>query len=235
MVPKGCPLAHWVHDAIELARVIYLEHDKQESDGARYKSVWSQPLALRLSRSWPRIKNKFPADVVSYLSTLRPSAIVSQVLDFVPHDPGVERLALARSKEALPPGPIIRFLETGTQSHAPADDVSDAIWDDAVCWALDNPRSFGKALEASYRAWVNGDLEEIERISVSCTISRFAPIRYAAIGARNRSWLPTIRELVTLANEPTLILVGVAHLGGTDGLVAELKASGLKLSRADQK
>lgn len=232
VVPEGRPLARWVYDAIGMARVIYLEHDKQESDGARYKSVWSQPIALRLPRSWPRIQRKYPPDVVSYLSTLRPSSIASQVLDFVPHDPGVERLAFARSKENLPPGPCIRFLETGAQSHAPAEHVSDDIWDDAVSWALQNPRSFGAALEASHRAWVAGDLEEIERIIDLHTISRFAPIKYAVITARNDLWLPAIRELVESTNEPTLVLVGVAHLVGKEGLIAQLTACGLTLATA---
>jgi hypothetical protein len=81
VVPKGRPLAHRVRDAIRLARVIYPEHDKQESGGGRYKSVWSQSLALRLPRSWPRIERKYSPDVVSYLATLRPSSIASQVLD----------------------------------------------------------------------------------------------------------------------------------------------------------
>lgn len=234
VVPKGRPLAHWVHDAIGLARVIYLEHDKQESDGGRYKSVWSQPLALRLPRSWPRIQRKYSPEIVSYLATLRPSTIASQVLDLVPHDPGVERLAIARSNETHPPGPRIRYLETAAQAYAPADDVSDVIWDDAVSWALDNPGSFKAVLEGSYRAWVTGDLEEVERISTLYSVSRFAPIKHAVITARNYHWLPTIRGLVESAKEPTLVLVGVAHLGGADGLVAQLSPCGLKLAKTVQ-
>src|SRR6202162_5554779 len=50
-VPKGRPLAHWVHDAISWARLIYLEHDEQESKRGRYAPAGSQPLAQRLPRS----------------------------------------------------------------------------------------------------------------------------------------------------------------------------------------
>jgi hypothetical protein len=211
VVPEGHPLAHWVHDAISWARVIYLEHDKQESDWGRYAPPWSQPLSQRLPRSWLRIQRKCSRDVVAYLATLRPSAIASQMLDLVPIGPGVERLAIARSRETHPPGPRIRYLETVAQSSAPADSVSDAVWDDAVSWVLDNPGSFKTVLETSYRAWVAGDFEEVERISTLHSVNRFAPIKHAVITARNYLWLPTIRELVQTAVGPTLVLVGVAH------------------------
>ncbi len=57
-VPKGKPLAHWVHDAINWARVIYLEHDKYESDRGLFAPPGSPPLAQRLPLSWPRIKHQ---------------------------------------------------------------------------------------------------------------------------------------------------------------------------------
>ena len=109
-VPKGRPLAHWVHDAISWAHVIYLEHDKQESDRSRYAPPASQPLGLRLPHSWPRIERTFPRQRVAHLATQRPRAVASDVLDLVPIDPGVEWLALAASKETQPLGPHIEYL-----------------------------------------------------------------------------------------------------------------------------
>lgn len=231
-VPKGCALAHWVHDAISWARLIFLEHDEQESERGRYSPAGSQPLAKRLPRSWPRIERKYPPEVVSDLAMRRPGAVASQVLDLAPINPGVERLAIARSKETHPPGPRIKYLETAAQSYALADGVSNAVWDDAVIWALDNPGSFKRVLETSYRAWVAGDFEEVERISTVHWLNRFAPIRQAVITARNHLWLPTIRELAESAEEPTLVLVGAAHLGGADGLLPQLAACGLRLTVA---
>jgi hypothetical protein len=233
-VTKGHPVAHWVHDAISWARLIYLEHDKQESERGRYAPPGSQPLAQRLPRSWPRIERKYPFDRVrvEHLSRLRPFAVASDVLDSVPTDEGVERLAIARSKETQPPGPRIEYLETAAQSYALADGLSDAVWDDAVSWALDNPASFKKVLETSYRAWVAGDFEEVDRISTLHSRTRFAPIKHAVITARNYLWLPRIRELVRSAKEPTLVLVGAAHLGGSDGLLPQLAACGLRLAAA---
>jgi uncharacterized protein YbaP (TraB family) len=233
-VPKGLPLAHWVNDAISWARVIYLEHDKQESDRCRYAPPGSQPLAKRLPHSWPRIERKYPFDRfrVEYLSRLRPFSVASDVLDQVPTDEGVEQVAIARSKVNHPPGPRTEYLETAAQSYALADGVSDAIWDDAVCWALDNPASSKQVLESSYAAWIAGDFEEVDRIGTLHSRNRFEPIKHAVITARNYLWLPTIRDLVRSASEPTLVLVGAAHLGGPDGLVPQVVACGLRLAVA---
>ena len=231
-VPKGRPLAHWVHDAISWARVIYLEHDKHESDQGRYAPPGSQPLAQRLPHSWPRIERKHPFDRVrvEHLSRLRPFAVASDVLDPAPFDEGVERLAIARSKETQPPGPRIKYLETAAQSYALADDVRDAVWDIVVSWALDDPSLFKRVLETSYHAWIAGDFEEVDRISSRHWLNRFAPVKHAVITNRNYLWLPGIRELVQSANEPTLVLVGAAHLGGSDGLLSQLAAGGLRLT-----
>jgi uncharacterized protein YbaP (TraB family) len=233
-VPKGRPLAQWVYEAMRWARVICLEHDKQESDRCRYAPPRSPPLAQRLPHSWPRIERKYSFDRVrlEHLSRLRPFAVASDVLDPVPAGEGVELLALARSKETQPPGPRIEYLETAAQSYALADGVNDAVWDDAVSWALDNPASFKRVLETSYCAWVAGDFEEVDRISTLHSRNRFAPIKHAVITARNYLWFPTVRELVQSAKEPTLVLVGAAHLGGADGLLPQLAACGLRLTVA---
>jgi uncharacterized protein YbaP (TraB family) len=113
--------------------------------------------------------------------------------------------------------------------------VSDAVWDVAVSWALDNPESFKRVLQTSYSAWVAGDFEEVERISTLHWLNRFEPIKHARITARNYLWVPTIRELVQSARTPTLVLAGVAHLGGADGLVQQLVAGGLKLTSLSER
>jgi uncharacterized protein YbaP (TraB family) len=233
-VPKGYPMAYWVNDAINSARVIYLEHDENESMQGRCAPAESQPIARRLPRSWPRIQSKYWPNQfrVEQLSRLTPFALTSEVLDPVPTDVGVERRAIARSKETQPPGPQLKYLETAAESCALAESVSDAVWDEAVNSALDNAASFRNVVEMSYGAWVAGDVEEVDRINTLHTRARFAPIKHAVITARNSLWLPTIRDLAESAQEPTLVLVGAAHLGGVGGLISQLADSGLRLTVA---
>jgi uncharacterized protein YbaP (TraB family) len=160
---------------------------------------------------------------------LRPSAVAADVLGPVPTDEGVELRAIARSK-GTNTRPTIKYLETAEESYAPQDRVNDDVWDTAVNWVLDNAATVRGVPEASYTAWFAGDFEEVNRINSLNTINRFPPIKHANITERNYLWLPRIRELVQSANEPTLVLVGVAHLGGSDGLVRLLDAGGLKLT-----
>jgi hypothetical protein len=231
VVPKARPLSNWVNAVISWGRVIYLEHDKEESDSNLFRPPMSLPVAQRLPRSWPRIQREYP-ERVAQLAMRRLVAVAREVLDVVPFDPGVERLVIARSKETQPPGPSIKYLETAYESYAPTDGVSDAVWDDAVWWAIENRGSFGSVLEMAYAAWFAGDFEEVDRINTVHTINRFAPIKHAIITARNCLWLPAIRDIVQSAIQPTLILVGAAHLGGSDGLLSQLATGGLRLTAA---
>jgi uncharacterized protein len=222
LVPIGRPLATWADDAISWARVIYLEHDKQESDWGMFAPMWSKPIGQRLPRSWPRIKGQYSPEVVSHLARLRPWAIALAMLNNPPSDLGVEYRALKRAQETEPPGPRIKYLETGAQIYAFTDKLNDDVWDEAVTWALDNPNATERGVEDIYAAWISGDVEAALRASTLHGLTRFAPIEHAELSSRNYLWLPTILELVRSACEPTLVLVGAAHLGGPDGLVSQL-------------
>ena len=139
------------------------------------------------------------------------------------HDRGTVRFAYET------PWLRLEFLETATQVNTLLDGVADAVWDEAVCWSLEHPGSSKQLLELSYQAWIDGDFEEIDQISSLHSRNRFPPIKNTLISARNCRWLPIIRELAHSATEPTLVLVGVAHIGGSEGLLSKLAAGGLKL------
>jgi len=51
------------------------------------------------------------------------------------------------------------------------------------------------------------------------------------INARNRNWMPAIKESLALGNSTTMMTVGVAHIGGRKGLVALLCGEGYKVER----
>jgi hypothetical protein len=228
-VPQGRPLAPWVHEAIGAARLIYIEHEEDVLKQGQFAPAGSLPLAQRLPRSWSRIERECRRDLVVYLKPLRPRAVVSYLMDPVSLDAGVEHLALAKSRATDPLRPRIEYLETRAQYQALEDGVSDAVWDEAVSWTLDNPSSSKALLESSYDAWIAGDFEAIDRINSTDSLNRFEAIKEANINARNRLWLRTICELAQSANEPSLVLVGVAHLGGADGLLPLLAGRGLSL------
>jgi hypothetical protein len=230
-VRQGHRLAPWVNYAIDAARLVYIEHEEDVSRQGQVASPWTVPLARQLPCAWSRIERQCRRDLVVQLKHLRPRAVVSYLLEYVPLDSGVEHHALAKSRETHPPKPRIEYLETIAEANALDDGVSNAVWDEAVGWALDNPASSTKLVESSYEAWIAGDFEAIDRINSTYSLNRFEAIKEASINARNRLWLPRIRQLVTAADDPTLVLVGAAHLGGAGGLLRLLTACGLKVSK----
>jgi hypothetical protein len=154
---------------------------------------------------------------------------VNKFLRGVLFDPGVERLAKARARDD---GRRIGYLETCAEVAEVAATVPDAVWDDAIVWVLDHPGIGKEVTDALYAVWIAGDIDAV--LSVTCRgLMRYDAIREAMVAARNSRWLPKVRALVASANEPTLILVGAAHLGGPEGLVAQLRAYGLTLASAE--
>jgi len=222
-VPKGRPLAAWVDDAIGWSRSIYLEHE--ESDWERLARLpEGQSVGDRIPRSWRRIAalpNLAPA-----LSFRTPSYIAMfGFFNGVSFDPGVERTVKARARYE---GKNIEYLETATEVSELADAVPDAVWDEAVTWVLDHPAAGKQVTDGLYAAWIAGDVDTVDSITRR-GLAQFTEIREAWITSRNSLWLPVIRRLITSALKPTLILPGAAHLGGSDGLVPQLRASGLRL------
>jgi uncharacterized protein len=229
-VPKTRDLASWVRDAVDAARVICIEHEEGASTQGQPPSPWAPRLAQRLPCSWPRIEQRFPRATAVRLNMLRPRALISCVLEQVELDPGVEHLALARSRGSQSPRPRIEYLETAAELHALDDQVSDDVWDEAVGWVLENPAASTTLLQSSYDAWIAGDFEAIDQLNSTLSINRFASIKQVNIHTRNQRWLSKILKLVQVVDESTLVLVGAAHLGGAEGLVPLLAAAGLTLA-----
>jgi len=74
------------------------------------------------------------------------------------------------------------------------------------------------------RAWKTGDTGAIEKVVLSDLKSE--PQMYQRLLVdRNRAWLPKIEALFARP-KPAFVVVGAAHLVGTDGLITMLRAKG---------
>tara|TARA_R110000868_G_scaffold13584_2_gene63163 strand:- start:7323 stop:8267 length:945 start_codon:yes stop_codon:yes gene_type:complete len=85
-------------------------------------------------------------------------------------------------------------------------------------------------LDQMVRAWATGDVETIDSL-INSEMREDAPEVYEAlIVQRNRNWMPQI--LALLDGEGTVfIAVGAAHLTGDDGVIAQLRAAGVEVTR----
>jgi uncharacterized protein YbaP (TraB family) len=84
-------------------------------------------------------------------------------------------------------------------------------------------------LDTLVGAWKNGDAAAIERLVLSDL--KDEPEMYdRLLVQRNRMWMPTIEGLFTRTT-PAFVIVGAAHLVGSDGLLAMLRARGYTVTQ----
>ena len=78
-------------------------------------------------------------------------------------------------------------------------------------------------------AWKTGDVAVIERIALADLKSD--PLMYQRLLVeRNKNWMPAIEALFARRGR-ALVVVGAAHLVGSDGLIAMLKAKGYSVEQ----
>jgi uncharacterized protein YbaP (TraB family) len=135
---------------------------------------------------------------------------------------GVETRVQARVR----PGTPRRALETveaqvGVLTGGPlADQV--ASLDEAARDAVDDPGLYDRTV----REWLSGDIASLERDSLD-PLRRASPsgLRRLVVD-RNRRWVRTLERLARTPGN-AVVVVGVAHLIGPDGVPALLRARGL--------
>jgi hypothetical protein len=96
--------------------------------------------------------------------------------------------------------------------------------------AIDEAAQGPAELAQMTRAWERGDTNTLERIVVEETRREYPELYQVLFLRRNAAWLPIVeRELA--GNNTEFIAVGAGHLLGPDGLIAQLRARGLRVER----
>jgi uncharacterized protein YbaP (TraB family) len=75
------------------------------------------------------------------------------------------------------------------------------------------------------RMWRNGDNDGLEATFVTPLEQDYPGIYRSLLLERNRHWVPQLEALLQ-TSEVELVLVGVAHLPGVDGLLNQLRLRG---------
>ena len=79
-------------------------------------------------------------------------------------------------------------------------------------------------------AWRNGDEEIIAKLVAADFKDQFPEIFRTLFSERNAAWLSSLEKYIA-SPETELILVGVGHLVGDDGLLAELRKRGFRVEK----
>ena len=94
---------------------------------------------------------------------------------------------------------------------------------------LEDTDRFPKIFADVIEAWKTGDAAKIEPLLLEIT-KKYPAIYKKFLTDRNRVWLPKIEELLA-RDKNVLIVVGMAHLVGSDGLVQLLKKKGIQVEQ----
>jgi uncharacterized protein len=87
----------------------------------------------------------------------------------------------------------------------------------------------GGERDRTLSAWRRGDVESLAR-ATHAAYADFPAFADRLLGARNRRWVPKLEGYLK-SGQTYFVVVGAAHLGGGDGLLAMLRARNCKLEQ----
>ena len=131
---------------------------------------------------------------------------------------------------ALNDGKAIHWLEEPEAHLAIFTQMPDKLSEQFLIATLDEQTESGQEPEALLRMWRDGDKTELEKLTREMKARH--PQAYARLLAdRSHAWMPKLEKLLA-SDSSQLIIVGAAHLAGSDGLPALLKAKGYDIRPA---
>jgi uncharacterized protein YbaP (TraB family) len=119
-------------------------------------------------------------------------------------------------------------LETASEHYAVFSGLTDRQ-SEALLLLTFIPQAKARGNDFIMSAWRRGDVETLAR-STREAYQDFPAFGYRILGARNRRWAPKIEGYLK-SGQTYFVLVGAAHLGGADGLLALLRARGCKVEQ----
>jgi uncharacterized protein YbaP (TraB family) len=138
---------------------------------------------------------------------------------------GLDRHFLDRAPSA---GKSVRTLETALEQIDVLERLSPQLQDALVSATLDGAETELTQIRRIAAAWKAGEPAPIEQLLLS-EMKATPEVYETLLLARNRRWVPQIEDC--LATHRCFVVVGAAHLVGTDGLVALLRARGFTVEQ----
>ena len=126
-------------------------------------------------------------------------------------------------------GMAVQGLETLEFQIAQFDGMPMPLQDRLLAESLKEMASANSDLDEMARAWKAGDVGATEKLVLSDLKSE-PQVYERLLLARNRNWMPKLEALFQRPR-PSFVVVGAAHLVGTDGIVAQLRARGYTVTQ----
>jgi hypothetical protein len=139
---------------------------------------------------------------------------------------GLDKHFYDRAKQT---GMPVQGLETLDFQLAQFDQMPMADQDRLLASTLKEMATTKQSVDEMARAWKAGDAKSIEGLALDDMKTEPAMYQHLLLD-RNRNWLPKLEALFTRA-KPAFVIVGAAHLVGSDGLLAMLGARGYTITQ----
>ena len=124
-------------------------------------------------------------------------------------------------------GKAVQGLETTEYQIARFDGMTMSQQDHFLAESLKDLDSEKASVQKLAAAWKVGDLPTVERFVLQ-DLKDDPQLYQRLLVERNRNWLPKIEALFARSGH-AFVVVGAAHLVGPDGLLAMLKAKGIRV------
>lgn len=98
---------------------------------------------------------------------------------------------------------------------------------------LDELESIELEMDSMRAAWRKGELSYLEAMYVQTMKDDFPDLYQSLLVERNKAWMPALVEMGETP-ETEFVLVGVAHLLGSDGLIQSLEQQGFQVTKVEQ-
>jgi uncharacterized protein YbaP (TraB family) len=131
--------------------------------------------------------------------------------------------------EAKAEGKTVRALETPEFQIDLFDSMPQALQRDLIVQSLAQASDMEEMIDDIIADWRAGDLEGLES-TVNKSLADYPELRDRLLSSRNRNWLKAIDGYLKSRGR-YLLVVGVAHMSGEDGLVHLLREAGYSVEQ----
>jgi uncharacterized protein YbaP (TraB family) len=160
-----------------------------------------------------------------WMVTLTIVALKLQQLGLDP-DFGVDSYFYSRAQAA---GKEVLALETPQYQVDLFDSLSASDQKNLVLQMLEQTEDIEEMLAEIIRYWKTGNLDGLEA-TMNKSFAEFPELRQFSLSNRNLNWIRAIEEYLSTPGE-YLVIVGVAHMAGEDGLINLLQQAGYRVQQ----
>jgi uncharacterized protein YbaP (TraB family) len=237
------PLKLVIEDAFQKSQILVFE---VHLDSAESPQAQAMILSTAMASDGKTLKDRLSAEIydlakqkaedlgldIAMFHMFKPwtftVAIMAAKLNELGFNPnyGIDRYFFNKAKEL---GKTIIGLETLEYQIHLIDSIATEQEDGFVRQALEELDVYDAELEFLVNAWDVGNIKDLERLIME-SFEETPEIYQALVVNRNQNWLSRLETFLRRETD-TMVIVGVGHLLGEDGLVLQLRRRGYTVNQ----